>query len=182
MALKATIFKATIELTDLDRNVYKTENIVIAQHPSENNERLLVRLLVFALNLPDTEDHGPLEFAKDMWEPDEPALWQKDLTGNLLHWIEVGQPDERRILKACARCERVSVYSFGPQTWWTAIANKLTRAQNLTVWQINPAQSSALSELAQRSMSLQVTIQDGSVYVADETRSIEVTPLKLYGK
>ena len=182
MAIKATIYKASVELSDLDRQVYRSASTVIARHPSENDERLMIRLLAFALNLPGDDNHGPLEFAKDMWVADEPALWQKDLTGRMVHWIEVGQPDDKRIMRVSARSERVSVYSFGPHTWWTGIANKITRARNLTVWQVDPAQSEALAALAERTMNLQVTVQDGAVYVGDGTRSIEVTPERLYGE
>lgn len=179
MAIKATIYKASIELSDLDRQIYRSASAVIARHPSENDERLMVRLLAFALNLPGDDDLGPLEFAKDMWEADEPALWQKDLTGRMIHWIEVGQPDDKRIMRVSARSERLSVFSFGPQNWWTGISNKITRARNLSVWQIDPAQSANLAVFAQRTMSLQVTVQDGAVYVSDETRSVEVTPIRL---
>jgi uncharacterized protein YaeQ len=182
MAIKATIFKASVELSDLDRQVYRSDHTVIAQHPSENSERLMVRLLVFALNLPGDDDNGPLEFAKDMWDPDEPALWQKDLTGKMMHWIEVGQPDDKRILRVSARSKRVSIYSFGPQPWWVGIETKISRVKNVTVWQIEPAQSQQLASFAQRTMQLQVTVQDGSVYVSDETRSVEVTPVRLFGE
>ena len=182
MAIKATIFKATIEVSNLDTHLYRTQNVVLAQHPSETNERLMNRMLAFALNMPADDDHGALDFAKDMWEADEPALWQKDLTGSLVHWIEVGQPDEKRILRVCARSKRVSIYTSGPSIWWNALANKLTRARNLTVWQISPAHSEELATLAQRTMQLQVTVQDGAVYVSDDQRSIEVTLEKLYGE
>jgi uncharacterized protein YaeQ len=182
MAIKATIFKATVELSDLDRQVYRGASTVIAQHPSENNQRLMVRLLAYALNLPSEEENGPLEFAKDMWDPDEPALWQKDLTGKMLLWIEVGQPDEKRVMRVSARSQKVSVYSFGPQTWWAGISSKISRVQNVDIWHIEQSQSLALAALAQRTMQLQVTVQDGAVYVSDETRSVEVTPLKLFGR
>jgi uncharacterized protein YaeQ len=182
MAIKATIFKASVELSDLDRQVYRSDSTVIAQHPSENSERLMIRLLAFALNLPGDDANGPLEFAKDMWDPDEPALWQKDLTGKMVHWIEVGQPDEKRIMRVSARSKKVSIYSYGPANWWTAVANKISRAQNLSVWQIDPAQSQELARFAQRTMQLQVTVQDGAVYVSDDTRSVEVTPVKLFGE
>jgi uncharacterized protein YaeQ len=182
MAIKATIYKAAVELSDLDRQVYRSDNTVIAQHPSENSERLMVRLLVFALNLPGDDNNGPLEFAKDMWDPDEPALWQKDLTGNMVHWIEVGQPDEKRILRVSARSKKVSIYSFGPAPWWAGIETKISRARNVNVWQIEPAQSEQLACFAQRTMQLQITVQDGAVYVSDETRSVEVTPVRLLGE
>lgn len=183
MAAKATIHKATLQISDIDRGVYDDHFITIARHPSETDERMLIRLLAFALNAPPNTDHGALEFAKDMWDADEPALWQKDLTGYLEHWIEVGQPDEKRLLRVTARVGRVSVYSFSSSTdtWWKGIESKLTRAKNLTVWQIPAAQSEALATLAQRTMELQVTVQDGAIWVGDGERSIEVAPVRLYG-
>lgn len=183
MAIKATIYKADVELADMDRHVYSDHSLTIARHPSETDERLLIRLLVFALNVPINNDNGALEFAKDMWDPDEPCLWQKDLTGTIQHWIEVGQPDEKRLLRASARAGRVSVYSFSSSTaiWWSGIASKLTRARNLSVWQVPAAQSEALASLAQRSMRLQVSIQDGAIWVGDGQRSVEITLTRLFG-
>jgi uncharacterized protein YaeQ len=184
MAIKATIYKASIQLSDIDRGVYGDHALTIARHPSETDERLLIRLLAFALNMPADNDRGALEFAKDMWEADAPGLWQKDLTGHIEHWIEVGQPDEKRLLRAASRVGRVSVYSFGSSTpiWWKGIETKLTRARNLTVWQIPADQSQALAALAQRTMELQVTVQDGAIWVGDGTQSIEVAPVRLYGQ
>ncbi len=184
MALKAIIYKATVQLSDIDRGVYGDHSLTIARHPSETDERLLIRLLAFALNVPEDDAHGTLEFAKDMWDVDEPALWQKDLTGQIIsHWIEVGQPDEKRLLRTTSRVDRVSVYSFASSTpvWWKATESKLTRAQNLTVWQIPSEQSKALAALAQRTMELQVTVQDGATWIGDGTRSIEVSPVRLCG-
>ena len=183
MSLKATIYKASVQLSDIDRSVYGDYPVTIARHPSETDERMLIRLLAFALNVPADNDHGALEFAKDMWEADEPSLWQKDYTGDIVHWIEVGQPDEKRLLRAAARVRRVSVYSFSASTptWWKGIETKLTRARNLSVWQIPSDQSRALAALAQRSMELQVTVQDGAIWVGDGERSIEVAPLRLCG-
>ena len=92
MALKSTIFKAELEVSDLDRGHFAKHSLTLARHPSETDERMLVRLLAFALNAPADSDHGPLELAKDMWEPDEPALWHKNFSDEILHWVEVGQP------------------------------------------------------------------------------------------
>ncbi len=183
MALKATIFKASVQLADMDRNVYGDYATTIARHPSETDERMLIRLLAFALNVPEDDSNGTLEFAKDLWEADEPALWQKDLTGNIVHWIEVGQPDEKRMQRVSSRVGKVSVYSFSSSvaTWWSGVANQITRARNLTVWQVPAEQSQALAALAQRAMQLQVTIQDGSIWVGEGQRSIEVAPVRLYG-
>ncbi len=182
MALKATIYKATIQVADMDRNLYGDHELTIARHPSETDERMLVRLLAFALNVPDDGDHGALEFAKDMWDADEPALWQKDLTGQMMHWIEVGQPDDRRMLQCSARSRRASVYSFNSSTpqWWSGVREKIARARNLTIWQVPSAQSQALAALANRSMKLDVTVQDGAVWMGDGKHSMEVSPQKLF--
>ena len=184
MATKATIHKATIQLANMDRQLYADHSLVIARHPSETDERMLIRLLAFSLNVPANTDNGPLELAKDMWDPDEPGLWQKDLTGQLQQWIEIGQPDDRRMMKASARSARVSVYSFGLSTpaWWKTVATKITRARNLAVWQVPADQSQALAALVQRSMQLHVAVQDGTVWVAEGQRSVEVTPVRLYGE
>jgi uncharacterized protein YaeQ len=181
MALKATIYKAQLQIADMDRNVYGDHSLTLARHPSETDERMMVRLLAYALNAPADDLHGPLEFAKDLWDVDEPALWQKDLTGQLLQWIDVGQPDEKRMMKASPRAERVAVYSYSSSTpiWWNGVATKVTRASNLAVWQIPAEQSQAMVALAQRGMQLQVTVQDGTVWFGDGAQSVEITPQRL---
>jgi uncharacterized protein YaeQ len=181
MAIKATIFKANLQIADMDRNVYLDHPVTIARHPSETDERMMIRLLAMALNVPADNHHGMLEFAKDLWDADEPALWHKDLTGQIMHWIDVGQPDDKRLMKASGRSEKVSVISFTASTpiWWAGIATKITRANNVAVWQIDAVQSQALATLAQRTMQLQLTIQDGAVWVGDGQRSVEITPSQL---
>ena len=181
MAIKATIYKANLSISDMDRQVYLDHAVTIARHPSETDERMMVRLLALILNLPANDERGGLELAKDLWEADEPALWHKDLTGQIVHWIEVGQPDDKRLMKASGRSERVSVYGYSASTpiWWSAIATKITRAPHLAVWQIEPPQSLALAELAQRSMQLQISVQDGTAWIGDAQRHVEVTPRRL---
>ncbi len=183
MALKATIFKAQLQLADMDRNVYGDTAVTIARHPSEADERMMIRVLALALNWPADTSEGTLELAKDMWEPDEPALWHKSFSDEILHWVEVGQPDDKRLMKAAGRARKVSLYAFQSSTnvWWGNIASKLTRAQNLTVWQIPTEQSQALATLAKRSMQLQFTVQDGTAWINDGEQTIEVTPIKLMG-
>ena len=181
MALKATIYKASLQIADMDRSVYVDHAVTIARHPSETDERMMIRLLALALNLPPDDHHGTLEFAKDLWDVDEPALWHRDLTGEIKHWVEVGQPDDKRLMKASGRADRVSVYSFSHSTpiWWAGIATKITRATNIAVWQIEAAQSQALAELAQRSMQLQISVQDGTAYIGDGEHAVEITPVRL---
>ena len=183
MALKATIFKANLQIADMDRSVYVDHQVTIARHPSETDERMMLRLLALALNLPADQNQGTLEFAKGLWDPDEPDLWHKDLTGRIIHWIEVGQPDDKRLMKASGRSERVTVICFSASAaiWWAGIASKVSRARNLVVWQIDSAASQALAGLAARSMQLQVSVQDGSAWVGNGLQSIELSPVRLTG-
>ena len=183
MALKATIFKAQLQVADMDRHHYADHAVTLARHPSETDERMMVRLLAYALHVPVDGENGTLEIAKGLWDPDEPELWHKDLTGQIVQWIDVGQPDERRLMKASGRAERVTVlgYSASVPIWWSGIATKITRARNIEVWQIAASESQALAELAERSMQLQVTVQDGTVWISNGTRSVEITPLRLNG-
>jgi uncharacterized protein YaeQ len=177
MALKAIIHKAQLSLADLDRQVYAEHALTLARHPSETDERMLIRLVVFALHAPASNDDPPLVFAKDIWDPDEPSLWQKDPTGRVLHWIEVGLPDERRFTRVSPRVDLLSVYAYGSGTtqWWKDLHPRLTRLRNVQVFGIPTAHSQALAGLAQRTMRLQITIQDGGIWVDDGTRSVEIT-------
>lgn len=178
MALKATIHKAQLNIADMDRQVYGEHQLTIARHPSETDERMLVRVLAFALHVPADDHRGALELAKSLWEPDEPDLWQRDLTGAVVHWIELGQPDERRLAKAASRAEEVTVYSYASSTpvWWAGLQGKLVRAPKVAVWQIEAEQSQALAALVERTLQWQVTVQDGTVWINDGARSVEITP------
>jgi uncharacterized protein YaeQ len=181
MALKSTIFKAQLQLADMDRHVYADHSLTLARHPSETDERMMMRLLAFALRVPTDEMRGALEFAKGLSDTDEPDLWQKDLTGALVQWVEVGQPDDRRLIKAAGRAEQVALYAYSSSVpiWWAGIADKLTRLNNLAVWQVPTEQAQALAALAQRTMRLQVNVQDGTVWVSDGEHSVEVQPQAL---
>ncbi len=182
MAIKATIYKATLQIADMDRNVYGEHALTIPLQPSETEERLMVRLLAFALNVPTDDLHGTLQLARGMADADEPDLWHKDLSDQLMHWIEVGQPDDRRLAKACGKARRVSLYCYSHSAaiWYAGIANKITRLRNLDVWQLPHEQSQALAAMAQRSMQLQVSIQDGHAYVSDGSTTVEVQPQALW--
>ncbi len=181
MALKSTIYKAHLQIADMDRQLYADHALTLALHPSETEERLLVRLLAFALLVPHDTDRGELQFARGLSDTDEPDLWQHDLTGQLMQWVEVGQPDERRLAKACGRSDRVSVFTYAASVpvWWSGIETKLTRLNNLSVWQLPAVQSQALAALAQRSMQWQVTVQDALIWVSDGQRSVELSPQPL---
>ena len=183
MALKATIHKAQLQIADMDRGVYADHVVTIARHPSEADERMMIRVLAFALNVLGDDHAGQLEFAKDLWDVDEAALWHKDYTEAIQHWIDVGQPDDKRLMRAAGRAERVSVYSFSSSTpvWWKGLQSKITRADNIEVWQIQAEQSQALARLAERTVQLQVTVQDGTVWLSTGKESVEITPKRLNG-
>jgi uncharacterized protein YaeQ len=176
MALKSTICKAALQIADMDRNYYADHALTIARHPSETDERMMVRLLAFALNA-----HEHLTFGKGLSDTDEPDLWQKDLTGAIVHWIEVGQPDEKTMLRACGRAGRVTVYAYGNRAdlWWKPLAEDLTRAKNLSVWRVPVAASQALVKLAARAMQLQCTIQEGQLWFSDAVETVQLELLKL---
>ena len=171
MALKSTVYKAELQLSDMDRNYYAAHTLTLARHPSETDERMMIRLLAFALN---ASEH--LIFAKGLSDVEEPDLWHKDYTGAIELWIEVGQPDERRLLKACGRATQVIVYSYASNSsiWWQGIGNRLERAKNLTVWNVPAATSQALEKMAQRSMQLQCTIQDGQLWLTNDAETVQV--------
>lgn len=174
MALKATILKATLNIADTDRHYYADHQLTIAQHPSETDLRVMIRLLAFALNASDT-----LEFTKGLSTDDEPELWQKDLTGQSAVWIELGLPEEDRVRKACNRAGQVILYTYGDRAfpvWWDKHQCRLERFHNLTLVHLPGDSIEALAALADRSMSFQVTIQDGEVTFSNNNNLVSITP------
>lgn len=178
MALNATIIKADLQVADMDRHYYQSHNLTLAQHPSETAERLMVRLLVFALHASES-----LTFTKGLSTEEEPDLWQKSLTGDIELWIELGQPSEKRIRKACGRAQQVIIYTYGRQhvvePWWKQIASQLNRFDNLSVLQIPPEAGKALEPFHARSLAMQVNTQDGEVTVHCNGESVGFVVEKL---
>jgi len=172
MALKSTICKAELSVADIDRSYYRDHVLTIARHPSETDERMMVRLLAFALHADER-----LAFGRGLSTEDEPDLWQRDLTGAIERWIDIGLPDEREVRKACGRAREVRVLAYGGRAvelWWQGAREKLERQDRLAVSEVPIDASRALSTLAGRSMRLQVTIQEGHVFVADGATSVPV--------
>jgi len=164
VALKATIFKAELQVSDLDRGHFATHALTLARHPSETDERMMVRLLAFALDADDA-----LEFGRGLSAEDEPDLVKRDLTGVIELWIEVGLPDEREIRKASGRARAVKVYTYGGRSadlWWAQNAAALTRLPNLTVVDVPDGTAEALEALAERTMRLDCTIQEGQIWLS----------------
>jgi len=177
MALKATINKATIHLSDMDRNYYDTLQLTIAQHPSETDQRLMIRLIAYVLNA-----HENLEFGKGVSDEDEAALWQINYSDVIELWIELGQLDEKRIKKACNRSQKVKLYCYGSSvdTWWSQSASKMRQFSKLSIEQFSEETSSALAKLISRNMEFQCSIQDNQLWLTsgDETLLIETIKLQ----
>jgi uncharacterized protein YaeQ len=180
MALTATIHKAELNVADMDRHYYADHSLTIARHPSETEERMMVRLLAFALHADER-----LEFGRGLSSTDEPDLWQRDLTGRVALWIEVGQPDERRLRKACGQSERVVVYAYGGRSvdlWWGKIEQELARNRNLEVVALSNEATDALAAAAGRTMTVQAMVQDGEAWLAVDDARIAIGRKWLMGR
>ncbi len=177
MALPATVCKAELAVADTGRAYYRTHSLVIARHPSETEERMMLRLLAFAWCA-----DADLAFGRGLSTDDEPDLWSRDATGAIEHWIDVGWPDDKRLRRAAGRAGRVTVFTYGGSRaamWWKKTADVVGRTRGVTVWSIEPDESRALAGLAARAMTLEATIADGMVWLGSSARVVEVRPRRL---
>ena len=180
MALKATIFKVELSIADLDRNVFADFSLTLARHPSENDARMMVRLLAFMKYA-----HERLEFGKGLSTDEEADLWQRDLTGAIELWIYVGQLDERWLRKACGRAARVVVFTHGDRVadvWWEQNRARLEKLTNLTLYRVSADDTQALASMVGRSMALQCMIQDGEMLITGAGNSLRVEPFLVLGR
>lgn len=174
MAANATIFKAELQIADMDRHYYETHALTIARHPSETDERMMMRVLAFALYANEA-----LTFGRGLSTEDEPDLWQKDLTGVIDLWIQVGQPEEREIRRACGKARQVVVVCYGSrgsEIWWNQSREKLGALRNLAVLSVPPTESQALAALVSRSMKLQCNIQEQQVWISNDLTAVSIEP------
>ena len=170
MAISATINKLSLNIANMDRHYYQTHELTLAQHPSETDFRFMVRVIAFIVNASES-----LTFTKGLSTDDEPDLWQKSLTDDIEMWIDLGQPDEKRIRKACGRSDKVHIYTYSDRkakVWWDQQASKLQRFNNLNVFHID---AEGVEAMVQRNMQLQCNIQDGEIYLSDDEMSIDVS-------
>ncbi|GKW53811.1 hypothetical protein NCCP2140_28640 [Pseudoalteromonas sp. NCCP-2140] len=177
MALKSTIIKAQLSLSDMDRHIYQDFNLTLAQHPSETEQRLMIRLLAFALNAREG-----LEFTKGLCADDEPELWHINYSEEIELWVELGLPDEKRLKKACNKSKQVVLYTYGENNqaiWWQKHQPKLYDFKNLSIFSLDYAATQALADLADRNIKLTITIQDGELWVSSDTANIEIKPQQL---
>lgn len=176
MAQKSTIYKVELSVSDMDRHYYETHKLTVAKHPSETDERLMVRIVAFALNA-----HEQLELTKGLSTDDEPDIWQKSLSGELELWVALGLPSEKVVRQSCGKADKVIVYCYGGKTaevWWDKIKNSTTRFDNLQVMNFSENDTDVLAKLANRSMKLQVNIQDGDVMISVDDNIVYVTPVE----
>ncbi len=174
MAPKATVIKAELQLSDMDRHVYGNYPLTLAQHPSETDERLMVRILAFALHADER-----LEFGRGLSNEEEPDLWRRDYTGEIAQWIDLGQPDESRVKKACGRARQVVIVNYGGRSadlWWERVAPTLARLKNLTVIDVPSHTVQQLATLLQRGMRLNCMIQDGEMQLMGDTLEVTLRP------
>jgi uncharacterized protein YaeQ len=184
LALKSTIFKANVQVADIDHGYYADHQLTLARHPSETDERMMVRLVALARNAHMLQTvlggDGTLAFGAGLSNPDEPDVWLRDYTGRTRLWIEVGQPEDKPLTRACSKADDVQVYCFhhAAEVWWRGIENKVSRLQNLSVFRVPTVASQALAALAQRSMQLQATIQEGTLMLGDGKTTVDVEPVR----
>ncbi|RYF82705.1 MAG: YaeQ family protein [Comamonadaceae bacterium] len=184
MALKSTIFKASVAVADIDHGYYADHALTLARHPSETDERMMIRLAALALNAHQLQDtcggDGTLAFGAGLSDPDEPDLWLRDFTNRTRLWVEVGQPEDKPIIKACGKADQVLLYAFAHSAdiWWRGIETKLSRPQNLQVWRVPTIASQQLAALAQRSMQLQATVQEGVLTLGDANTTVDIEPIR----
>ncbi len=179
MAQNATIYKIELSVSDMDRHYYETHKLTVAKHPSETDERLMLRLVAFALNA-----HEHLELTKGLSTDSEPDIWQKSLNGEIDVWVALGLPTEKVMRQSCSKAAKVIVYPYGGRTaevWWDKVRNSTTRFDNLHVVNFPEADTAALAKLASRAMKLQVNIQDGEVMVSADDSVVYVVPGKWKG-
>ena len=180
MALKSTIFKANLQIADIDHGYYADHALTLARHPSETDERMMVRLVALALNAYKLQSElggdGVLAFGAGLSNPDDPDLSLRDYTGRTRLWVEVGQPEDKPLIKACSKADQVLLYPFSSSAdvWWRTMEAKLARPQNLQVWRVPTDASQALAALAERSMQLQATVQEGNLTLGSEKGSVDV--------
>jgi len=175
MALKATVFKVQLQIADMDRSYYQDHSLTLAQHPSENNERMMVRLLAFIINA-----SANLTFSKGLSVEDEPELCEKSMSGEIELWVAFGQSDEKWLRKASGRAKQVQLFTYAGRSvpiWWKQTQQALERYRNLKVWNITETAVTALGKMTTRNMSLQCNISEGQIWLSDETSSVLIEPV-----
>lgn len=178
MALKATVCKCELNISDMDRHYYHAHSLTIARHPSETDLRMMTRILAFALNA-----HEDLQFTKGLSTQDEPDIWLKNLSDEVEIWIDLGQIDEKRLRQACGKAKQVVLFTYHDKQaapWWQLMEKHFIRQKNLTVYHVDSVYGEALEKLASKSMDLQVSIQDGEIYISSGDTNLQLNVKSIY--
>ena len=173
MALSASIFRVELQVADMDRQYYETHVLTVARHPSETDERMMVRLLAFGLHA-----HPDLGFTRGISTDDEPDLWRRNASGEIEAWIELGQPDEKRLRRACGRALEVYVYTYNDRAaraWWGHMEARAERFSNLRVRHLAGNPGRGLAQLVRKGMQLSCTVQEGEAWLGDDRDGVAVT-------
>jgi len=179
VALSATVFKVELGVSDVDHGYYADHALTVARHPSETDERMVVRLLAFGLRAHRlNEVDGELAFGAGLSTPGVPDLRLADYTGRILEWINVGQPDERVLGKAASQADQVLLFPFaaGVATWWRTVGPKVAGLSNLSVVQIPHAAVQQLAQSVDRRVSAQVMVIEGQVTMTVGGVDVTFTP------
>lgn len=177
MAQNATIYKVELSVSDMDRHYYETHKLTVAKHPSETDERLMLRIVAFAMNA-----HENMEMTKGLSTDDEPDIWQKSLSGELDVWVSLGLPSEKIIRQSCGKSKKTIIYTYGGKSaeiWWDKVRNSTARFDNLQVANFSSVETAALAGLAQRALKLQVNIQDGELMISADEGMCYLHPVEL---
>ena len=172
MAITATIYKAELIISDMDRNYYQTHNLTLARHPSETESRLMLRLLAFALYADEF-----LAYGAGLSSDDEPDLWIRNLRGETELWIDLGLPSEKRIRQACGKSREVVLLCHGARgalPWWKKMQGPLKRFRNLKIYFCSDENLAALTELCNRNMQVQCSIQDNAIWISADSTGVDL--------
>lgn len=172
MAIGATIFKVNLNLSNLNSHYYDDFNLTIAKHPSENDERMMYRIIAFLFCA-----HQDLELTKGLSSTEEPDLWQRDITGRIIHWIELGLPDERRIKQACGKSDNVTIFTYHEnktQEWITKISASFKNNDKVKIYHINTLKGPQIESLIKKSMRLSALIEENILYLSDDDDRIGI--------
>lgn len=171
MALSASIFKISVQLSDLDRQRYESYSLTLARHPSETDERMMVRLLAF-MRYADER----LVFSKGLSSTDEPDLWIRSFSGQPELWIEVGMPTAKRVISGSRKADKIVVFAYGrsAEQWWKKNRADLEKQKNLELVVLPASLTEALAKRVERSMQWQCVIQDRQMTLINDTETFEL--------
>lgn len=180
MAMNSTIYRVAYSINQMDKSYFETFDLRVARHPSENEDRMMARLVAFGL----WAEEG-LTFTKGLCSDKEPEIWSHNYDGSIRCWIELGEPDVKRLTRACKHAEHVHVLVYGENSvdgWWTKVKPLLHRFKNLEIVRLDPACLEVLERQCTRRMDLSLFVSDGdaTLNVGEEAIPLPLTTFDLW--